>query len=41
LLIGALADAWTTPAALALSAALPLGLTVVLMIRLPWLRQLH
>ncbi|MGH9804626.1 MAG: MFS transporter [Candidatus Acidiferrales bacterium] len=41
LLIGALADVWNTPAALALSAALPLAVTVLLIIRLPWLRQLQ
>ena len=41
LLIGVLADVWSTPAALAVSAALPLVLTLILFFKLPWLRQLQ
>jgi MFS family permease len=41
LLIGALAHTWGTPAALGLSAALPLGVTLVLLVAVPWLRHLH
>jgi len=41
LLIGLVADVWNTPAALAVSAALPLVLTIILFFKLPWLRQLQ
>lgn len=41
LLVGLLADTWGTPAALALSAAGPLVLTLVLLLALPWLRHLQ
>jgi len=41
LMIGTLADTWGTPAALGLSAALPLGVTLLLLAAVPWLRHLH
>jgi MFS family permease len=41
LLVGALADTWGTPAALAVSATVPLGATLLLLLVVPWLRHLH
>ena len=41
LLIGALADTWGTPAALALSASLPLVVTLGLLVGVRWLRHLQ
>lgn len=41
LLVGALADWWGTPLALAASAALPLLVTLFLILAVPWLRHLQ
>jgi hypothetical protein len=41
LLVGALADTWGTPAALALSAAGPLVLVAGLLVFVRWLRHLQ